>query len=156
MSKSEATKQFISMVHEESLFFKHLPLLMERRELIVANPNYFMIPIQDIHFYARACLVAGRIKRLPLGALLNIWAKESSATRSCNCGGIAVIVNTDLLSLSSFTYTTICLQCHKITKVKETGSSSHITGPFFAAQRTYSQVALSSSDEILNLIKELK
>jgi hypothetical protein len=139
-----------------TLFFKHLPLLMEKREQIVTNPNYFIIPIHDIHFYGRACLVAGRVKCLPLGVLLNIWAKKPITTRLCNCGGIAVIINTDLLSLSSFTFSAICLQCCKITKVKETGSSSHISSPFFAAQRAYSNITSVPSIELEALIKILK
>lgn len=131
-----------------TLFFKHLPLLMEKREQIIANPNYFIIPIHDIHFNGRACLVAGRVNRLPLGALLSIWSKEPTAICTCNCGGIAVIVNVDLLSLDSFTYSTICLHCCKITKVKETGSSSHISSPFFAAQRAYSNITSAPSIEL--------
>jgi hypothetical protein len=129
---------------------------MEKREQIIANPNYFIIPIHDINFYARACLVAGRIKRLPLGVLLYIWAKESSTTLLCNCGGTAVVVKIVLTSLNSFTCTTICLQCLKISNVKERGCSSHITAPFFAAHRAYSNITTVLSIELEALIKILK
>jgi len=140
----------------DTLFFNHLPLLMEKWEQIFANPIYFMIPIRAILFYSRACLVAKSISCLPLGALLRIWSQEPSAKKQCNCGGTAVVVKSVLASLSSYTFTTFCLQCHKTSKEMKTGSNTHITAPFFTAQRTYSQVALSSSDEILHLIKELK
>lgn len=138
-----------------TLFFNHLPLLMEKREQIFANPIYFMIPIRAILFYSRACLVAGSISCLPLGALLRIWSQEPTVIKPCNCGGTAVVVKSVLASLSSYTFTTVCLQCHKTSKEKENGSSSHITAPFFAAHRTYKELALSSSDEILHLIREL-
>jgi hypothetical protein len=140
----------------DALFFNHLPLLMDKREQIFANPIYFMIPIRAILFYDRACLVAGRISCLPLGALLRIWSNEPTAIKPCKCGGTAVVVKSILASLSRYTYTTFCLQCHKTSKEMENGSSSHITGPFFTAQRTYKELALSSSDEILHLIRELK
>lgn len=140
----------------DTLFFKHLPLLMEKQEQIIANPNYFMIPIQDIQFYGRACLIAGRVNCLPLGALLRIWSEEPTAIRTCNCGGKAVIIKSELLSLSSFTYTAICLQCSKITNVIDFGKSSHITAPFFAAQRAYSKITSAPSIDLEALIKILQ
>lgn len=140
----------------DTLFFKHLPLLMEKREQIIANPNYFKIPIRDIQFHGRACLVAGQVNCLPLGALLSIWSNEASTTLLCNCGGTAVIFKLELLSLSRFTYTAICLQCLKISNVKERGRSSHITAPFFAAQRVYSNITSVPSIQLEALIKILQ
>jgi hypothetical protein len=140
----------------DTLFFKHLPLLMEKREQIIANPNYFIIPIRDIQFHGRACLVAGRVNCLQLGALLRIWSEEPTAIRTCNCGGTAVIFKSELLSLSSFRYATFCLQCHKTYKVNDCGSSSQITAPFFAAQRAYSNITSVPSIELEALIKILK
>ena len=137
-------------------FFKHLPMLMEKREQIIANPNYFKIPIRDIQFHGRACLVAGRVNCLPLGALLSIWSNKASTTQLCNCGGKAVIFKSELLSLSSFTYKAICMQCSKISNVNECGSSSHITAPFFAAQRAYSNITSEPSIELEALIKILQ
>ena len=125
-----------------TLFFKHLPMLMEKREQIYANPNFFMIPIRDIQFYGHACLVAGRVNCLPLGALLRIWSEEPSTTQPCICGATAVVVKSVFTSLSRFTYITFCLKCSKINEVKKTGSNSHITAPFFAAKRIYSDVTL--------------
>jgi|GEM_PF-5365087 len=156
---NELTKNILIVNNQtnefDALFFNHLPLLMDKREQIFANPIYFMIPIRAILFYSRACLVAGTISCLPLGALLRIWSNEPSAIKPCKCGGTAVVVKSVLASLSSYTFTTVCLQCHKTSKEMKTGSNTHITAPFFAAQRTYKELALSSSDEMLHLIKEL-
>lgn len=158
MNKSTNKKLVLNNQTNEfdTFFFNHLPLLLEKREQIFANPIYFMIPIRDILFHDRACLVAGSISCLPLGALLRIWSQEPNAIKPCNCGGTAVVVKSVLASLSTYTYTTFCLQCHKTFKEMKSGSSSQISAPFFAAQRTYKELALSSSDEILHLIRELK
>lgn len=140
----------------DTLFFKHLTLLMEKREQIIANPNYFKIPIRDIQFHGRACLVAGRVNCLPLGALLSIWSNEASTTQLCNCGGTAVIIKSVMSSLGSFTFEAICMQCSKISNVNECGSSSHITAPFFAVQRAYSCITSVPSIELEALIKILE
>ena len=148
--KNNQTNEF------DTPFFKHLPLLMEKREQIIANPNYFMIPIQDIQFYGRACLVAGRVNCLPIGALLSIWSNEPITSQPCICGGTAVVVESVFNSLCHFTYTTFCLKCHTINQVKELGSSSHIIFPFFAALRAYSNITSVPSIELEELIKILQ
>ena len=93
------------------LFYPHIPLFWEKRDIILQEPRFYSIKSPDI--FCGGYLIGG--SQITLGEMLKLYQYEPVFSVQCECGGRAFIYyfTGSPLSGSLYRVSYICLRCER-------------------------------------------